>query len=74
MRIAYDAIILRTETHVLHPEHLYNCMHHHSKMVKGMYTYIVTVCCCFLQKNFLSSNLTVLKGMHKVQVHVWVAQ
>ncbi|XP_065907689.1 uncharacterized protein aq_987-like [Dysidea avara] len=35
MRIAYDAIILRTETHVLHPEHLYNCMHHHSKMVKG---------------------------------------
>ena len=34
MRIAYDAIILREETAVLHPEALYSTMDHHYDMMR----------------------------------------
>ena len=34
MRIAYDAIVLREQTAVLHPEHLYNAMDHHYEMMR----------------------------------------
>ena len=34
MRIVNDAIMLREQTAVLHPEHLYNAMDHHYEMMR----------------------------------------
>ena len=34
MRIAYDVIMLREQTAVLHPEHLYNAMDHYYEMMR----------------------------------------
>ena len=41
MRIAYDAIILREQTAVLHPEDLYIAMDHHHDMIRVSHSIIV---------------------------------
>ena len=41
MRIAYDAIILREQTAVLHPEDLYIAMDHHHDMIRVSCSIIV---------------------------------
>ena len=54
MRIAYDAIMLREQTVVLHPEHLYNAMDHHYEMMRVssiIYT-ILTCIICYCGLNF----------------------
>ena len=45
MRIAYDAIILREQTAVLHPEHLYNAMDHHYEMMRVSSVIYTTLTC-----------------------------
>jgi len=48
MRKAYDAIILREDTDVLHPEDLYTVIANNSTLLKGTYT---------VKKNFMVKTL-----------------